>query len=92
MNRDVVLCGGLKLESPCPSFRGLEGLKDKRDDRPSTISGGKGNEADPGRFTRHTVTSTVYSKLGLYWRSGCLEREVWDLTSSHSSYNLWMSY
>ena len=28
-----------------------EGLKDERDDRPSTISGGKGNEADPGMFT-----------------------------------------
>ena len=81
MNRDVVLYGGLKLESPCPSFRGLEGLKDNRDDRPSTISGGKGNEADPGTSTPQTLTSTIHTKLGLNRRRPVyLEREVWDLT------------
>jgi hypothetical protein len=72
--------------------RGRKTPKDERDDRPSTISGGKGNEADPGISTLRTVTSTVYSKLGLCRRSECLEREVWDLTSSHSIYDLRMSY
>jgi hypothetical protein len=81
MNSDGVLCGGLKLESPCSSLRGHEGLKDERDDMPSTISGGKGNGADPGIFTPQTVTSTIYTEPESNRRRFvCLGREVWDLT------------